>query len=180
MRVRRRSSGRRCRTRGFTLLELTIASGILLLVLAVATESLIAAGRLFALAPRNLRGGEPELAERQLRGDLAAGMLVAGSGFPDEALTLERDGIRIVWELEGEQLRRRVEDPAAATAEGRLMLDGVLAFRWFELSARAVEVQIVRRTARPLSAAHLATPGWSRAGAQMEALVVTVAARRDR
>jgi type II secretory pathway component PulJ len=82
--------------RGFTLVEVVVAAALAFLALAVAASALVSAGRLFALAPRALRGGERELAERLLRGDLAAGVPLAGGGLPGDPLPLERDGRRVV------------------------------------------------------------------------------------
>ena len=175
---RTRRSARR-RERGFTLLELTVASALMLLALAVATGALVAAGRLFALAPPSLRGGEPELAERLLRADLAAGAPLAGGGLPSDALMLERDGLEVVWELDGNRLRRSATPPGSPPAEGRLILDGVLLFQWQALPERTVVVRLVRRTPAPLTAAHLTTPGWYRSGFGLEAIEVVVSQRRD-
>lgn len=167
--------------RGFTLVEVVVAAALAFLALAVAASALVSAGRLFALAPRALRGGERELAERLLRGDLAAGVPLAGGGLPGDPLPLERDGRRVVWELDGERLLRRVEEPGRPAEPGRLILDEVLYFQWRVVGPRAVAVQLVRRTAPRLDASHLTTPGWHRASGSsggLESLELLVAMRR--
>lgn len=175
----RPSSRLRRGERGFTLVELAIASALLLIALAVAASTLSTAGRLFALLPRSLRGGERELAERLLRGDLAAGVPLAADGLPGDPLPLERGGRRVVWELDGEWLVRRVEAPGEPLAPGRPVLDGVLFFQWRTVPPRAVAVQLIRRAPAKLEVAHLATPGWVRPAPGLEELTVLVTARRD-
>ena len=144
-----RGAGRRGE-RGFTLLELAVATLVMLLALLLAADLLDESGRLLHHSVRRAREASPLLAAELLRNDVLAAHPPASTGGDWTRLQLDLavPGVGVVtWRRDGLQLVREV----AGSGERRL-LDEVHGFRWRTLPGGpgrnpAVEVEIELRTA---------------------------------
>ena len=166
----------RAAERGFTLLELVIASTILMLALLLASGLLVESARVFASAARELREPDDALALRQLAEDLrAAAPVFGGSADRIDAVGIERT---VRWELVGERLDRRLFDASGADLGARPMLDQVVTFRWQPLGAGVVRVELVRRRPKAGAALRAATAHWSPLSETLESATLVVGSRQ--
>jgi len=156
-----------------------VASAVLLVALALGADLLTESLRRFAAAGRSLVESEEENAWARLRGDLRALEPVApGDGEWSVLPLVLGDGERAVaWAYaEGGLVRsQRGSDGSFGAAP---FLDDVVGFRWRVPYPGWVEVEVTRRTLRPLSAWHLASAQWRRREERLERVTVGVATRR--
>jgi hypothetical protein len=167
--------------RGSTLVELAVASLVLVVALALAHGLLVECLRVFASSSRDLRQPDRTLALRQLRLDLAAAEPVAFDPYwSSEDLTFRAPDGRRRWHLAGDRLVRESFDADGRPAGVRPMLDGVVALRWRAPARGLVEVEILRRVPRGDGALRAGTSAWRARDARLEAASVVVASRTGR
>lgn len=167
--------------RGSALVELLVASLLLMVALAVANGLLVECLRIFASSSRDLRRPDRTLALRQLRLDLAAAEPVAIEPYwSGEELTVRASDGRRRWRLAGDRLLRESFDAEGRFAGRRPMLDGVVAFQWRAPARGLVEVEILRRVPRGDSALRAGTSAWRAVDERLETASVTVASRTGR
>jgi len=137
---------RRCRQRGFTLVELLVSTTILLLVMLIAIQALGEAGRLFSRAQTELADPSINLATQWLRRDVqgASGLgrlvLLATSGPLD--LRGHQEGI-LRYETVGTDLDRVIVTTDGKEIGRRTVLRGVTGWKWRALNSGLVEVEII-------------------------------------
>lgn len=165
----------RARERGFTLLELLVATAILLLVVLLASQLLVESQRRIALAARELAEPDEVLALRQLRDDLRAALAVHGSG--DGPLDCRRADYLARWEVAGERLERRLFDRDGVDRGARPMLDGVARFAWRPLGPAAIEVELLRRRPSAGAALRAGSARWRPLGGDLASVRVVVGRR---
>lgn len=178
------SGPRRDSERGFSLLELVVATTLLLLALALGAGLLIESLRQTSAAGRTLREGDDAGALHRLRSDLRglAPAVPATLGWESGPLVLLEEERAVAWALEGEHLVR-AEVGAAAPHGGEdvgvssRLLREVVAFRWRVEPPAWVEVEIVRRVPTHTPAVRLASAQWQRRGETLEATRVGAARR---
>ena len=167
------------RQRGFALLELVVATAVLMLGLWLAAELLTESAQRLAVAGRAMRQPLGTLTERLLRRDLqaAVGGFSAGPSWSTAALGLLRpDGETIVYFVEAGQLVRAQLDPAGVERGRRALLSQIVDWRWRPAGDGLFEVQLAWR--RELFSAHrLATPRWRDRTIGSESFHLLVAAR---
>ena len=129
---------------GFTLVELTIASLLLLIALALATSLFLESLRVFGAAGLRVTDPLPELASIRLRRDLRGATSPTPVPVPvwrTGVLTVDRpDGSTVQWSLEGDRLVRIAAGPEGPVA--RALLDRVAAWRWRAWPQHTYEVEI--------------------------------------
>ncbi len=168
----------RGREGGFTLLELVIASAVLMVALAIAADLLSESLRLFSGSVVSLTRVREETALRRLAGDLRTLELVAGTGGTWSVLPLElADGDRrVVWALRSGRLVRAARDAASASAAP--LLDDLVGFRWRAAETGWVEVALDRRAPAAPLAWRLASAQWRRRDERLESFTLGIAPRR--
>lgn len=131
--------------RGFTLVEMAIASLILLLALALATSLWLESLRVFGAAGLRARDPLPELASERLRRDLRATTSPGGVPLPawrsDPLGVRGPDGSTVLWSLEGDRLVRTTAGPTGSVT--RPYLDRVVGWRWRSWPQHSYEVEVV-------------------------------------
>jgi prepilin-type N-terminal cleavage/methylation domain-containing protein len=169
----------RAREAGFSLVELVVASAVLLVALAIAADLLSESLRRFSVAGRSLVEADEENALARLRGDLRALEPVSpGDGrWSVLPLVLADEARAVAWAYaEGGLVRsQRALDGSFGAAP---LLDGVVAFRWRVDPPGWVEVEITRRTPERLAAWHLASAQWKRRDERVESVTIGIATRR--
>lgn len=172
---------RRSGAAGFSLIELVVAMLLLLLVLALAGQLLVESGRIFSAAARELRSDDDDLALRWLRADLKGALPVEiwNPEWSSEPLVLLDGGRALAWAAdEGRLLRAEAAEAGAAPTE-RVLLEGVVAFRWRVPTLGLIEVEIVRRRAEHAPLARVMSAEWRRRGETLEAASLSIASRRS-
>jgi prepilin-type N-terminal cleavage/methylation domain-containing protein len=148
---------RRHRQTGFTLLEVLIATAVLLVALLVVADLLDESGRLLHHSARRARDGNAILAGELLKNDLRSavrpplfideGGLPRAAAFDDwerRALLIPSAEGPVVWRRRGQAVER------VAQGTSRALLRGVTSFRWQALrgpTGVAVEVEVERTLA---------------------------------
>ena len=140
-----RRGSRRGGQAGFTLVEAMIASLVLLLGMAIATDLLLEAVRVTAVAGVRARDPGPELAADRLREDLRTAR--PPGGFPVPVWTSLPLGLDrpyapdVTWDLEGDRLVRVAAGPGGPVS--RPYLDGVVSARWRTWPPGRYEVLVI-------------------------------------
>lgn len=134
----------RRRAGGFSVLELVVASLVLLVAVALAARLLQDVGMQIAWSGRKTLEVSPNLALEQLRTDLRGSFGTADSlgmwqGAP-LAVQGSSTGYGIVYLIEDGQLLRRTTDPSGKV-EQRLVLDKVVDLR-YRINRNAVEIEL--------------------------------------
>ena len=136
---RRPEPPRRRREAGFTLVELAVATLVLLFAVLLACDLLAESGRLLGHSARRARDPYPLLAAELLRNDLrgAAPPAPGMSGMWEHGpLQLQTQEGLVIWQRDAAgRLARRV-----VGGNPRAYLQDVRSFRWRLLSGNAVEV----------------------------------------
>lgn len=177
--MRRRRTGRG--ERGSALVELLVASIVLMVALAVANGLLVECLRIFASSSRDLRQPDRALALRQLRLDLAAADPVGFEPYwSGEDLALRGPDGWLRWRLAGDRLVRESFDADGEPVGARPMLDGVVSFQWRAPARGLVEVEVLRRVPRGDSALRAGSSAWRAVDERLEAASVVVASRTGR
>jgi len=168
----------RGRERGFTLLELVIASAVLMVALAIAADLLAESLRLFSGSVVALTRSGEETALRRLAGDLRTLEPLAGTGGAWSVLPLELgDGDRrVTWALRSGRLVRAVRTPEGASAAP--LLADLVGFRWRASGAGWIEVGIDRRAPEAPLAWRLASARWRQRDERLETFSLGIAPRR--
>lgn len=167
--------------RGFTLVEVAVATLLFLLVLLVTNGLLVESLRIFSLAGRELRQPNELLALRQLREDLHAAL---PPGPPDPIATSQplvarqADAIA-VWQLVDERLERRLWSLDGTDLGARPMLDGMISCRWRVIAPGLTQVDLVRRRPRPGRALGATTSAWRPHGQSLELATVLAGSRLE-
>jgi hypothetical protein len=161
--------GQRAGEAGFTLIELAVATVVMLLALLLACDLLDESGRLLAHSARRARDAQPLLATELLRNDLRAALPVVPPGlWSSDALELDRPTFgAATWQLAGDVLER------IAAEGGQPLLRGVAGWRWRALPGGAVEVEIrLRASGTWLSQARQGPPRADPGGEERILLLV--------
>ena len=157
--------------RGFTLLELTVASFVAMVVLLLAVDTLRV-----SLQSVVIVGDEARLPSREwpltlLRRDVrrAAGFVGFSAGWTTAPLVLENESSRIVfWRADDGHLRRSYKSTAPGSAADQgIVLQGATTWQWRSLSAEAVQVRLGVSRRRPRADA------WGARRERVEELVLT-------
>ncbi len=147
----------RRREAGFTLLELVVATAVLLLAVLLACDLLDESGRLLHHSVRRARDPWTLLPAELLRNDLrgAATPLVLQPPLPPappplrawqtRAMLLQTADGQVIWQRmpDGRVMRR------TTGGAGRVYLQDVVSFRWRLMEANAVEVWVRYHTSSP-------------------------------
>lgn len=151
--------------RGFSLLELLVATAVMAVAMLFATRLLLVAQVELARAQIELRDPLPRYAETRLRRELEAAARVpalrpAWSG--GRLLVLGATGERVAWgEREG-TLERLELGPGGAVERRHAVLQGVLDWRWRKVAPRLVDFEVRYATREALSAAVPGAPAtWT-------------------
>lgn len=169
------------RERGTTLVELLVATLILMVALAIAHGLLVECLRIFAGSSRELRHPDRTLVVRQLRLDLTASDPVPRERFWNgEPLSLRGEQGWIRWRLDDERISRESFAPDGTSLGQRPMLDGVVAFQWRAPLAGLVEVEIQHRLPAGDLALRAGTAAWRRQAERIETVTLVAACRRGR
>lgn len=123
------------RQAGFTLIELTVATLVLLLAVLLACDLLAESGRVLHHSVPRSRDPWTVLAAELLRNDIRGGYLAPGS-TPDRLKLKTAEGV-VEWAHERGELLRSVEGRSSYT-----YLREVRRFRWQLLSGDAMEVSV--------------------------------------
>ncbi len=142
-------SGRPRRTAGWSLLELVLTILILTVALLLSGPLLQAGLRHMAFEQERILEAEATVALKQLRADVTAAVSAINK---DEDLLLVLPGKRrITYGLQGDRLRRRLDDPEGGGE--RTVLDGVGSFGWTRLPGSGKPSLLIQltwlRTRRP-------------------------------
>ncbi len=117
------------RTAGWTLLELIVTISLLTMALLLSGPLLHESLRHVVLEEQRALETQATLALRQLRADVTAARGV--SEVPEEKLILSLPGQRqITYRLQGDELRRRLDNDQASGSGERTVLSDVSTFRW--------------------------------------------------
>ena len=150
----------RSRRSGFTLVEVAIASLVLLLGLGIALDLWLEAARLTAAAGARARDPLPELTIDRLRADLRAARPPRGvpvTVWTPLPLSLERPSApRVDWRVEGDRLVRETSGPDGPTV--RPVLDGVVSASWRSWPPGHYEVLVVAVRESPAFTAAIRGP----------------------
>lgn len=126
---------RRSSEAGFTLIELAVATVVLLLAVMLACDLLDESGRMLHHSVRRARDPWTLLAAELLRNDLRGTQPPAGAMGSDLLRLHTADG-EVVWQRNADgRLSRRVDG-----GPRRVYLQDVRGFRWYRHSGNAVEV----------------------------------------
>jgi hypothetical protein len=114
---------------GFTLLEVVLATSLLLLALGLAAGLLRESGLLLAAARHESLEAAPELVLAQLRSDIQRSRGLGGGAAPGELVLAFADGSRLRWLVREETLVRERES-AEGVLEERGYLRGATRLTW--------------------------------------------------
>lgn len=152
-----RSDQRRRADGGFSLVELTVATAILLVGLLMASGLLLRSQITMNRVVGELRDPQPGYAEMRLRRDLE-GALAAPVGLfgweTGRMAVTTGAGDRIGWELLGTTLHRQQLDQNGDVEVAQAVLQDVVEWRWRRAAPRLMDVEI-RFRARDASGAVL-------------------------
>jgi hypothetical protein len=131
------------REAGFTLVELAVATLVLMLAVLLACDLLAESGRVLHHSVPRSRDPWTLLAAELLRNDLRGGSFRSDSSWDRLRLTLEGEGL-VEWARESDELVRTVE-------HGRRFsyLRNVRDFRWDMHDGGAIEVRVRFRVSSP-------------------------------
>jgi prepilin-type N-terminal cleavage/methylation domain-containing protein len=138
------TAGRAATERGFSLLELTIATLVLGVALLLAAQGLLETQRILAGAQRHLASGSTDYAAALLRRDARSARRVFGSStaWAAGALRLEAaGGDQVEYRLDATALERIRRDPGGALRSRQVVARGVAGFRW-QAGAGLLEVEL--------------------------------------
>lgn len=167
------------RQRGFTLIELVVATAVMMLGLWLAADLLSESAKRLAVAGREMRQPLGTLTERLLRRDLQAAI---GGGSTDptwssaELGLVRPDGETIVYFLDAGELVRVAFDPAGGERGRRAVLRDVVDWRWRSAGEGLLEVELAWRR-ELFSPDRLATPRWRDRTLGIESFHLFVASR---
>ena len=167
----------RSRESGFTLLELVVATTVLMVALALAAGLFSESLQIFSGSSAALvRSGE-QTALARLAADLRTLAPLAPTGGAWSVLPLELADAerRVAWGLVDGRLVRAA--PTAESAGTAPLLDGVVGFRWRTVEPSWIEVALDRRAPEAPLAWRLASAQWRRRDERLETFTVGVAAR---
>jgi hypothetical protein len=137
---------RRNAERGFTVLELAVATLVLLVAVMIAADLLTESGRLLHHSARRARDPWPAFATERLRNDLrSARTYPPVIEWQDTPLVLESAGDSVVWGRGPEDELLRADGTEAPFA----LLRGVRRFRWRAPGGGALEVWITYEESSP-------------------------------
>lgn len=164
--------------KGFTLVELMIATAIFLLVLLLTGQILLESQRMLLRTAAELETGPTELAVALLESDLQSAHAVDGWPMIWSSSTLvlidHPDG-PLRWEVRESRLERVLLDERGREVSRRVVLRDVAAWRWRSLLPRLVDVEIgVRQAKAPRGPALLARSGRIRTELRRESLRVAL------
>jgi prepilin-type N-terminal cleavage/methylation domain-containing protein len=163
---------------GFSLIELAVSLVVIGLVLALAAQLLGEAQLTFVTVARENRTSAPAIALQWLRQDLRAARSVGGgaSWVPSSGpLELLRGQGWIVYQLEGESLRRTAYDLSNLPGPARPILGDVVSWSWRRPSSGLVEVTVLQR--EPLARLLRVRADLARPASETHALRLTIAQR---
>lgn len=157
-RSRHRSRGQH----GFSLLELIVVLGLMMVAILAAAALIDSSIRLIESTGRSLRDPSLTIAEEWLRRDVhEAAALWSWSSEWNAAplLLLGHDGTRVVFEFDGRTLARIQLDDTGNEMGRIIILRGLLTWRWRSPVPGLVEVEItVPAHLDPIHASHLRDP----------------------
>ena len=135
------------RQRGFTLIEMVVTTGVLVVAIVLASQVLLEAQLEMNL--RTAESSDPNLrfASERLRRDIESATGVAGldNEWRQGALSLSfSNGRRVRWSFDGVDLLRIVEDPAMEEEVRIVVLREVVSWRWRRVAPRTVDVHLRR------------------------------------
>ncbi len=163
---------------GFTLVELAVSMLVFLIVLMVTNGLLVESLRIFSNSGRELREPGTELALRLLREDLhASAPFLLGIPQTYSGLACRKPGRTEIWEMDGNRLVRRTQDPDGNLLGTRPMLDGMIGFEWSTDLDGTVHVALTRRKPSGASALRVATAAWKSVGDTLETATVVAGSR---
>lgn len=137
-------SARRDAEAGFTLIELAVATVVLLLAVLLACDLLDESGRVLHHSVRRARDPWPLLAAELLRNDLRGTQPPAGAMGSDLLRLHTADG-EVVWQRDADgRLSRRVDG-----GPRRAYLQDVRGFRWYRHSGNTIEVWVRYHVSSP-------------------------------
>lgn len=130
---------------GFTLVEVLVAAALLTAVALLSAELVIQSTKLIDSAARATRNPDLVLATQWIRRDCYETLAVVGSpfGWTSDPLVLTRqDGGRVVFAVDDDELTRTDARPGAVAADTRVLLRGVVGWRWRVDDGVAVRLEI--------------------------------------
>jgi len=135
--------------RGYTLIEVVVALGLLSIVMLGAGGLIMSSARLGERAVRSIRDPDVEIVVLRLRRDVqtASGLVgpVVAGGWTDEPLLVRTSDAAVVgYGFDGAAVRRWTWAPDGTSRDSAVVLDGVTAWRWRWPGGSAVDVQLDR------------------------------------
>lgn len=136
-------------SRGYTLIEVVVALGLLSIVMLGAGSLITSSARLGERAVRSIRDPDVEIAVLRLRRDVQTadglvGPLVAGEWTDEPLLVRTSDTAVIGYGFDGAAVRRWTWTPDATSRDAVIVLDGATTWRWRWPGGSAVDVQLGR------------------------------------
>ncbi len=165
---------------GFALLEMLVATLLLMLAIGIAAGLLVQAGRMQAMAVHDMINPPPGLAMELLRQDIARATPPAGAignCLPDLLDLTLPDARRVTYARVAEELIRSSYDQHSVLLGSRVVLRDVIEFNWCLAETRLVMATITRtrEVGRPPIAA--VTHFWHLREEQTQVLSAMVFAR---
>ena len=133
------------RERGFGLLELLVATSILMLGALLATELIVESHLESQRRTAELQNPQPGWALARLRFDIEGAASITGllPGWREEGLHLvDAAGRHVVWQQSGVHLERLELDEGSEVVLRQVLLEGLDAWRWQRVSRAVVDVNL--------------------------------------
>ena len=134
------------RSRGYTLVEVLVALGLLSIVMLGAGSLIVSSMTLSDRAVRSIRSPDVTVAMLGVRRDVQRGVGLAApvtSGWTEEPLVVRHeDRGALVYGWDGDTLRRWMLAPDGGSSEASVVLRGVTGWRWRWAGGTAVDVEL--------------------------------------